>query len=159
MSSTFALGSSASASYAAQLAQTSGLQRAFYNLNAAVQNGNLSAAGSNLAALMKAYPQYASGASDASNSQIPVNQDFQALADAIDKNDVDGAKSAWAHVKSNLAKDGLSAIQNPTAATAEVLAENKASMDQALLSGLLGGVTVHSIVTSETEARGEVGLI
>jgi hypothetical protein len=138
MSTTLAVSGSASADYAAQLAQTSSLQRTLFNLNTAIQNGNLGAAGSNLAALMKAYPQYASAAGDSSSDQDPVNQDFQTLAAAIDANDIDGAKSAWSKAKSDLANDGLSAIQNPAETTALVLAENQASMDQALITNLLG---------------------
>ena len=138
MSSTSALGSSSSATYAVQLAQTSALQRSLYNLDTAVQSGNLSSAGSNLAAIMKAYPQYAPSASDSSSSQDPVNQGFQALADAIGKNDAAGAKTAWTKIKSELTKEGLPALKNPTDNTALVLAQNKESMDQSVLSSLFG---------------------
>jgi hypothetical protein len=138
MSSTSAIGSSASASYAVQLAQTSALQRSLYNLDTAVQNGNLTSARSNLSALMKAYPQYAPSSGASSTDQDPINQDFQALANALDQNDVDGAKAAWAKVKSELTNAGLPAIKNPSDTAALALAQNKASQDQAMLSALLG---------------------
>jgi len=87
---------------------------------------------------MKAYPQYASTSDGSSSSEDPVNQDFQTLANAIDQNDVDGAKNAWSKVKSDLSNDGLLSIQNPADTITEALAENQANLDQTLINDLSG---------------------
>lgn len=129
---------SAGFSYATQLAQSSALERGLYNLGNAIQSGNLTSAGSVLKALMKANPQYASSSSDGAPSQDPVNQDFQAIANAISSNQTAAAQSAWTQLKSDLAKNGLTQITDGTADTAKLLAQNKASIDQTVLADLFG---------------------
>ena len=94
MSAVSSISNSASVTYATQLAQTSALKRSLNSLGTAVQNGDLTSAGSILAAFIKANPQFASTASDGSQAQDPINQDFQALADAVSGNQVDAAKGA-----------------------------------------------------------------
>jgi hypothetical protein len=138
MSSVTGLSTSDSASYAAQLAQTSSLKRSLNNLGVAVQNGDLTSANSILTAFIKANPQYASTQGDATQSQDPINGDFQALADAISNNQVDAAKNAWTQVKSDLSQDGVTDITDGTTATAELLAETKASIEQQIVSDAFG---------------------
>ena len=96
------ISSSAGVSYATELAQTSALKRNLNNLGTAVQNGDLTSAGSILSAFIKANPQFAITSSADSQAQDPINQDFQALADAITNNLADTAKSAWTQIKSDL---------------------------------------------------------
>src|ERR1039458_5046235 len=64
MSTLSSISNSASATYATQLAQTSALKRSLNSLGIAVQNGDLTSAGSILAAFIKANPQFASTASE-----------------------------------------------------------------------------------------------
>ena len=138
MSQVTGVSSSAGVSYATQLAQTSALKRSLNNLGTAVQNGDLTTAGSILTAFMQANPQYASTSSDGSQSQDPINQDFQALADAISNNQVDTAQSAWTQIKSDLAQSGVTDLSDGPAATATLLAQAKASIDQQILSDAFG---------------------
>ena len=140
MSALTGVSTSGSVSYATQLAQTSNFERSLYNLGTAVQNGNLTAVGSILSALMKANPQYATSSSsdDSSQSQDPIDQDFQALGDAISNNQTDAAQTAWSQLKSDLAKNGITQISDPTTLAAQAVAENKSDMDQVLLSTLFG---------------------
>ena len=141
MSATTAISSSASASYATQLARTSALKRTLSNLGAAVQKGDMSSANSILTAFIKANPQYAATASNAAASQDPINQDFQALANAISSNQAGTARSAWAQVQSDLAKDGVTNLSSGPSATAQLLAQTKASLDQEVLSDMFGAST------------------
>jgi hypothetical protein len=139
MSAVTGLSSSASVAYATQLAQSSALKRTLSNLGAAVQNGDLSSAGTILASFIKANPQYAStSANSGSQSPDPINQDFQALADAISNNQTDQAKTAWTQVKTDLAKEGVTDLTSGPAAMAELLAQTKASITQELLSTAFG---------------------
>jgi len=108
------------------------------NLDAAIRNGNLGAAGSNLAAILKAYPQYAAGAGDSASGQNSVNQDLQSLTDAIGKGDVDGTKSAWSKVQIDLTNNGLPAPKKPTGATAPVVPQSRESEDLPVVSSLFG---------------------
>jgi len=143
------ISSSASVSYATQLAQTSALKRSLNNLGTAVQNGDLTSANSILTAIIKANPQYASTSSDGSQSQEPINQDFQALADAIANNQADAARSAWTQVQSDLSKNGVTDLSDGTAATAELLAQTNASIDQQIVSDTFGTSSANSLsVTS-----------
>ena len=130
--------SSASASYATQLAQTSALRRSLNNLGVAIQKGDLTSAGSILTAIIKANPQYATAASKVSQSQDPINLDFQTLADAISNHQVDAAKNAWTQIKSDLKQDGVTDISNGAAATAKLLAQTKASISQQIVSNAFG---------------------
>jgi hypothetical protein len=142
MSSLSSVSSSSGAGYAAQLAQTSSLERSLYNLGTAVQSGDLTSAGSILTALIQANPQFAtaSGASGSSTaSSDPINQDFENLANAISSNDPDTAKSAWTQLKSDLAKAGVTSIQSGADIAAQAVAQNKVSMEQSLLTSLFGG--------------------
>ena len=138
MSALSSISSSASATYATQLAQTSALKRSLNNLGNAVQNGDLASAGSILTAFVKANPQFASTSSDGSTSQAPINQDFQALADAVSNGQIDTAKSVWTAIQSDLAKSGVTDLSNGPAATAKLLAQAKASMNQQILSDAFG---------------------
>ncbi len=151
MSAVSSLSSSAGVSYATELAQTSALQRGLYNLGAAVQTGDLNSAGSILTAFMQANPQYAATSSDGSESQDPINQDFQTLADAISNNQVDDAKDAWNQLKEDLAKSGVTNLTDGTTATAKLLSDTKSSIDQQILTDTLslssgGGPSVTSLL-------------
>ena len=125
------------------------LGQALYNLGTAIQNGDLTSANSILSAIIKANPQYASTSSDGSPSQDPINQDFQALADAISNNQVDAAKGAWTQVGSDLSKNGVTNLSDGTAATAELLAQTNASIAQHIVSDTFGTSSASSLsVTS-----------
>jgi len=139
---------SANVAYATQLAQTSALRRSLNNLGTAVQNGDLTSAGSILTAFIKANPQYASTSSGSSQSASPINQDFQSLANAISNNQVDAARSAWAQIKTDLAQNGVSDLSDGKADTAKLLAQTKASIAQQIVSNAFG--TSSSSGTSAT---------
>jgi hypothetical protein len=141
MSSLSSVSNSAGVSYATQLAQSSALERSLYNLGSAVQSGDLTTAGSVLTALIQANPQFAasSSSSGSTQSQSPINQDFQNLANAISSNDPDTAQSVWTQLKSDLAAAGVTNISSPSNIAAQTLASNKLSEDQTLLSSLFGG--------------------
>jgi hypothetical protein len=165
MSSVPGVSSSSGVEYATQLAQSSALKRGLFNLGNAVQNGDLNSAGSIYNAFVKANPQYSSTSSDASQSSAPINKDFQALADAISNNQVDTAKSAWTQIKSDLAKSGVTDLSDGKAATAELLAANKASISQQIVSNAFGtspgvGLSVTSLLaegsSSGTDATSSV---
>jgi len=134
MSALNSISSSASVTYATQLAQTSALKRSLNSLGNAVQNGDSSSASSILTAFIQANPQYASTSSDGSQPQNPINQDFQALADAVSNDQVDEAKSAWTQIKSDLADSGVTDLSDGSAATATLLAQTQASISQQILS-------------------------
>jgi len=163
MSATTGISISAGVSYARQLAQTSALQRGLFSLGNAVQSGDLNSASSIPTAFIKANPQFASTASDGSPSQDPINQDFNALADAISNNHVDAAKSAWTQVKSDLTTSGVSDLSDGTTATAELPAQSKASISQQIVSDPLGasssaGLSVASLRGGSSGTSSEVGL-
>ena len=155
--------SSASVSYATQLAQTSALRRSLNNLGTAVQNGDLSSAGSILTAIIKANPQYATTASTGSQSQDPINQDFQTLASAISNNQLDAAQNAWTQIKKDMAQDGVTDISDGTAATAQLLAQTKASISQQIVSdafgtGSSGGLSAISLLGGSDASSSGAGL-
>lgn len=144
MSSLSSVSNSANTSYATQLAQTSAFERSLYNLGTAVQNGDMTSAGSILTALIQANPQYAATSStsgSSTQSQDPLNQDFQNLASAISSNQPDAAKNAWTQLKNDLAKAGVTNISSGTTLAAQAVAQNEVSMQQDLLSSLFGGGT------------------
>ncbi len=144
MSALSGISSSAGSSYATQLAQTSAFERSLYNLGSAVQNGNLTTAGSILSALMKANPQYAAASSgNTADSQDPINQDFQNLANAISNNQADTARSAWSQLKNDLAQNGITNISSGADLAAQAVAQSQISMEQSVLTNLFG-------VTSDT---------
>jgi hypothetical protein len=131
--------------YATQLAQTSALNRSLSNLGTAIQNGDLASAGSILSAVMTANPQFASTSTDGTASQDPINQDFQALSNAVSNNQVDSAKSAWTQLKTDLAASGVSITNNSAATAAQLLAQNKESEVQELLGALFGNGSSGSV--------------
>jgi len=160
MSTVNSVSNSASVTYATQLAQTSALKRSLNNLGNAVQSGDLTAAGAILTAFIKANPQYASTSSDGSQSQDPINQDFQALADAISNNQADTAKSAWTQIQSDLSKSGVTDLSD---GTAKLLAQTKASISQQILSDALGAgsggdLSLTSLLDRSTDSSSAVGL-
>ncbi len=124
--------SSAGVSYATQLARTSSLRRTLNSLGIAVQSGNLDAAASTLSSLIKANPQYSSSSADATKAQDPINLDFQALSRAIQKKDGEAAKNAWLQLRKDLSQNKVT-VGDGTAETAKLLANNRASMKQAIL--------------------------
>jgi predicted transcriptional regulator YheO len=123
MSTVNGVSNSASFTYATQLAQTSALKRNLSNLGAAVQSGDLTSASSILAAFVKANPQYASTSTSGTQSQDPINQDFQALTDAIANNQPDAAKTAWTQITTDLTKNGITDLGNGADAMAKLLAQ------------------------------------
>ena len=82
---------------------------------------------------MKAFPQYAASSGAASQSQDPINQGFQKITAAISNHDTGAAQAAWTQLKSDLKQAGVSDLSDGKAATAKLLAENKASLNQAIL--------------------------
>jgi hypothetical protein len=139
MSTTSGVSSSSDVGYAMQLAQTSQLKRHLHHLDTAIQKGHLSSAISILTALAKAYPEYAISADDSTASTgDPINKGFQEVAKALDENDAGAARTAWAQLKSDLAKAGVSDITNGKAATAKLLADTKSSIDQAIIGKMFG---------------------
>jgi hypothetical protein len=163
MSSITGLSSADSVSYATQLAQTSTLKRSLNSIGTAIENGDLTSAGSALTALVKNNPQYAATSSDGSPSQDPINQDFQTLADAISNNQSDSAQSAWAQVKSDLSSAGVTDLSDGTAATAQLLADTKASISQQILSNAFGtsagsNLSVSSLIGGGSDSSSAAGL-
>ena len=163
MSALNSISSSASTTYATQLAQTSALKRSLNNLGNALQSGDLTAAGAILTAFIKANPQYASTSGAASPSQDPINQDFQALSDAVSNNQADAAKTAWTQIKSDLAKSGVTDLSVGPAATAKLLAQAKASLSQQILNDAFGAtsqnsLSINSLLGSSSNSSSGVGL-
>ena len=163
MSALSSISSSASATYATQLAQTSALKRRLNNLGTAIQNGDLASAGSILTAFVKANPQYPFTSAAGSTSQDPINQDFQALADAVSNGQVDTAKGAWTQIQSDLAKSGVTDLGDGPAATAKLLAQAKASMNQQILSDAFGTSSggdnsLTSLIGGSSGSSGDAGL-
>jgi hypothetical protein len=143
MSSLSSVTNSSAASYATQLAQSSALERSLYNLGSAIQGGDLTSAGSILSSIIQANPQYATNSSSSSNSsstqsQNPINQDFQNLATAIQNNDLGTAQSVWSQLKTDLAGAGVTNISSSTQIAQQAIAQNQVTEDQALLSSLFG---------------------
>jgi hypothetical protein len=149
MSALTGVSGSAGVTYATQLAQTSALKRSLYNLGSAIQSGDLTAAGSTLNAMMKANPQYALASTGSKQPQDPINQDFQNLAKAISNNQVDTAKSAWAQLKGDLAKNGVTDIGNGKQLSAQAVAQSRASINQTIMANL-GGTTSDGASTVAT---------
>ena len=141
MSAVTGVSNSSSVSYATQLAQTSTFERTLYNLGSAIQNGNLTTAGSILTAFIQANPQYATSSSNSADSQNAINQDFQNLASAISSNQADTARSVWAQLRSDLAQAGVTEISSGTDIAARVVAQNKLSLEQSLLANLFGATS------------------
>lgn len=145
MSSLSSVSNSSAASYATQLAQSSALENSLYNLGSAIQGGNLTSAGSILTSIIQANPQYAtnsssptSSSSGSTQSQSPINQDFQNLATAIQNNDLATAQSTWAQLKTDLANAGVTNISSGAQIAQQAIAQNQVSEDQTILSSLFG---------------------
>lgn len=126
-----------SVDYANQIAQTSSLKRSLNNLGNAIQSGNLSSAGNILTSLVKANPQFATSGSSATQTSDPINLDFKAISDAIDKNDTNAAQAAFEQLKADLAKSNIT-INDGTADTAKLLADNKAAINGSILANAFG---------------------
>jgi len=126
------------------------MERSLYNLGTAVQNGDLTSAGSILTAFIQDNPQYAysststSSSSSSSQTQDPINQDFQTLANAISSNQVAAAQSAWTQIQSDLASNGITNLSDGKAATAELLAQTQASITQQIVSDALDASPIDS---------------
>ena len=78
-----------------------------------------------------------SSSSNSSQTQDPINQDFQTLANAISSNQVAAAQSAWTQIQSDLASNGITNLSDGKAATAELLAQTQASITQQIVSDAL----------------------
>ena len=137
-SATSSISSSTAVGYATQLAQISAVKRTMSNLGKAIEKGELVPASTILAAFFKANSQYVSTSPADTQSQDPLNQDFQDLAAAISDNQVAAAQSAWTQAKSDLANDGVTNLDNGAADTARLLAQNKASVNAQIISDSLG---------------------
>jgi len=162
MSTVSNLSSSASVAYATQLAQTSSLKRSLNSIGTAVASGDMSSASSVLTSFIKANPQFASTSSTDAPSQTPINQDFQALTDAVSGNNVDSAKSAWTQIQSDLTQSGVTNLNDGADATAKLLAETKASLDQQILSNVFGtsggSLSVASLIGGSSDASSAAGV-
>jgi hypothetical protein len=142
MSTVSTVSNSSTAAYAEQLANAASLKRSLSNLGAAIQEGDLTSASSQLTALVKAHPELTANSSDSStDASAPINSDFQALTTALANNDTNAAKSAWASITADLNNAGSSTSGNPTTNTAEAVASFNASNTQSMVSALLGGST------------------
>ena len=141
MSAITSVTSSDNAAYATQLAQASKFRRSLNSLGSAIDNGDLTSAGSTLTGIMKAFPQYAASSGEASPSQDPINQGFQKITAAIANHQTEAAKTAWTQLKSDLKQAGVSDISDGKAATAKLLADNKASLNQAILDSFYSAST------------------
>ena len=155
------LSSAASVTYATQLAQASSFKRSLNNLDEAIQNGDLTSAGSVLGAFVKANPQFVYSATDAA-SQAPINQNFQTLTDAIASDQVDPAKSAWALIQSDLAKNGVTDLNSAAASTATILAQTNTAISQQILSNAFGSsssgnLSISSLLGGSSVASGGAG--
>lgn len=154
MSTLNSVSNSSGTSSASQLAQTSSLERSLYNLGNAIQNGNLTSAGSILTSLINANPQYSttssstSSSGDSTQSGNSINQEFQNLANAISANQPDTARNVWAQLKSSLAKDGVSTTSSGADLAAQATAQAKISAEQSLVSDLFGGSSDGSSLVS-----------
>jgi hypothetical protein len=138
MSAINSVTSSDSITYATQLAEAAKLRRSLNSMGTAIENGDLTSAGSTLSGIMKAFPQYAGSPTDAAQPQDPINQGFQKITTAIANNQVAAAQTAWTQLKSDLKQAGVSDISDGKAATAKLLSDSKASLDQAVLSSFFG---------------------
>lgn len=163
MSAVNGLSSSASVAYATQLAQSSTLKRSLNNLGGAVQSGDMNSAGSILASIISANPQYASTASAGVQSQSPINRDFQSLTNAISSNQADAARGAWMQIQSDLTQSGVTDLSNGAGATATLLAQTNASISQQILSDAFstsaeGTPSITSLLGGSNAASGSAGL-
>ena len=154
--------SSASTDYAMQLAQTSALKRTLNSLGTAVQNGDMTSAGSILTGFIKANPQYTAATSDGAQTQAPINQGFQTLADAISNNQSAQAQSAWAQIRSDLSTSGVTDLGDGAADTQKLLANTKASISQQIVSDALGtssagSSSVASLLGGSSDSSSGVG--
>lgn len=76
---------------------------------------------------------------------------------------MDTAQSAWAQLKSDLAQSGVTNLNDGTAATAALLAETKASVEQQILSATFGtssgdGTSVTSLLGGSSASSNGAGL-
>src|SRR5579872_475715 len=126
---------SSAAAYATQLAQASSLKRSLNNIGNAIDSGNLTLAGTLLTSFINANPQYAPGASNSPTD--PISKDFTTLVTAVSNKQLNAAQTAWTQVKSDLAKDGVN-LSNGASSTAQLIAQNNTSTDQAILGGIFG---------------------
>jgi hypothetical protein len=154
MSTLSSVSGSSGASYATQLAQSSSLESSLYNLGNAVQNGNLTSAGSILTAIIQANPQYANTSSSGSSSSSspssdPINQDFQNLATAISSGDTGSAQSAWTQLKNDLAQSGVTINSNGAQLAAQAVAQSTVSIDQSILSSFFDASSSNSSDSSD----------
>ncbi len=133
--------------YATQIAQAAALKRGLYGIGKAIESGDLTGAGSKVDALIKANPQHATSSESSTTTSDPINNGFKAVSDAIANNDSAGAKAAWAQLKTDLGNSGIK-ISDGTADTAQLLAENRSSLNQSLLSAIFGGGSQSSMLTT-----------
>ncbi|HEX3800309.1 MAG TPA: hypothetical protein VH413_16565 [Verrucomicrobiae bacterium] len=160
--STVSSATSSAVSYATQLAQSSALKRSLTNIGNAIQNGDMTTANSLLTTFIQQNPQYAASSSSSSQSSDPISQDFQTLAAAVSNNQTDAAQSAWSKVKSDLNNDGVS-LSTSANSTAQIIAQNKASTDQTILSDLFGnsssdGSLIGTLLGGSSDSGSTTGL-
>jgi hypothetical protein len=150
-------------SYAVQLAKSSALKRSLVNIGNAVQNGDMTTANTLITKFVKDNPQYAASSTSSSQSQDPLTTDFQTLAAAVSNNQVSAARSAWKQVTTDLSKDGVNLQSNNAQATAEVVAQSKASMDQEIISTIFGSSSssdtssLASLLSGSTDSSSTTG--
>jgi hypothetical protein len=157
MSNTTSVASTTATTYATELAETSKLKRSLYSIGSAIESGNLAAAGSKLTVLMKSYPQYAASTNAATDTaSSSVNDDFKAISQAIKNNNVEAAKTAWAQLKTDLSNAGVKNLNNGSADTAKLLADNQASINKSILSAFFGSSdsSVSTLLGSTTASGG-----
>lgn len=137
MSAISGIGNSSDAIYATQLAQTAKLGRNLNSLDAAVQKGDMTAAGAMIATIIQQNPQFALTSSSSSTSQDPINQGFDTVSKAISSNQPDVVKSAWNQLKTDMAKSGIT-ITDGSGNTKKLQADAKKALESAILSGISG---------------------
>lgn len=138
MSTISSISSSSDVAYAFGLAQASSLNRSLYSIGNSIENGDLPGAGSKLTELMQAFPQYATSSGGTADSTNPINNGFNAVSNAIVNGDADAAKTAWSQLKTDLAGAGVKELSDGSADTAKLLADNKAAINQSVLSAIFG---------------------
>jgi hypothetical protein len=137
MSTVSGLTSSSSVEYATSLAESAKMKRSLFSIGNAIQEGDLAGAQTKLTALFKAYPQYAASAADTTSDPDSINSHFQAVADAVSKQDIEGAKAAWATVTDDLEAAGVT-ISDSATDVAKLVANSKAAMNQSILDAVFG---------------------
>jgi hypothetical protein len=147
MSTVSGVNNSSLVTYATNLANSASLKRALNKLGSAVDQGDLTSAGSAFKSLIQAHPEYAASSTSTSESSDGINAHFAALSKAIDGKDSSAAQTAWSQIKSDLKKAGVTDLSDSAGSTAKLLAQAKASRDEAIMGALFGSSSSSSLAS------------